>query len=107
MVNKTTIMRTEKNSENPYLKVSAIITKLPFLEAALMFQILSNSDGWIINKNLLEKQSGIGRRKFGTIWNNLVKKGHIIQKRNTAGYNKTQKIICWEYTIYEKPSNVE
>ena len=94
MKNKSNIVRSLKDENNLYNKFSAELNKLPLIESAIMYRILSNNDDWIINKKQIQKNSGVGRDLFNKCWKNLIQLGYIYSTRIQGGCN---------YIIFENP----
>jgi len=98
-MNNTTYVRSPRNKENPFTRISNSIAKLPAVEAGIMLQILSNSDDWVINKEVVRDRSGLGKDRFKKAWNHLKTLGYISIKQIPSQNGK----IRYEYTIYENP----
>jgi len=98
-MNTTTYVRFPRNNEHPFTRISNSIAKLPAVEAGIMLQILSNSDDWVINKEVVRKRSGLGKDRFKKAWNHLKTLGYISIKQIPSQNGKIQ----YEYTIYENP----
>lgn len=64
-----------------------------------MLQILSNSDDWIINRETVQKNSGLKDIRFSNTWKNLQELGYIKQERLPMKNGQFQ----YHYTIYENP----
>jgi len=100
-MNSTKYVRSPRDRDNPFTRISNSIAKLPAVEAGIMLQILSNSDDWVINKEVIKKRSGLGRDGFKGAWNSLKSKGYISVNRIPTQNGKFQ----YEYIIYEDPEN--
>lgn len=98
-MNTTTYVRTPRISEYPFTRISNSIAKLPAAEAGIMLQILSNSNDWVINKEVVRKRSGLGKDRFTKAWNHLKNLGYISIKRKPSQNGKIQ----YDYIIYENP----
>jgi hypothetical protein len=90
--NRTTFVRSPKDEQHPFAKVSATICSLNGYQSAIMLKILSNKDGWNIVKYEIRKRLGFPREKFDAAWKSLIDLGYIKVDRIQSGYN---------YTIYE------
>jgi hypothetical protein len=98
-MNTTKIIRSKKDIDNPFTRISNSIANLKADEAGIMLQILSNSDSWVINKAVVLKRSKLGRDRFKKAWNHLKELGHITLKKLPIENGK----FCYHYTIYEIP----
>jgi len=98
-MNTTKYVRSTNYIKNPYTKISNSIAKLPAPEAGIMFQILSNSDDWVINKEVVRERSGLGKDRFRKAWNHLKELGYITRRIIPSQNGQ----FCHHYTIYEIP----
>ena len=99
-MNKTTILRSPKDKDHPFTRISNILiadSRLSDTEVGVMVRILANSDDWIINKDYQKRKSLLTRGSFNTAWRNLI----------TCGYIEQIKIfspqISFTYKIFENP----
>lgn len=69
----------------------------------IMAKLLSNDENFIVHKEQVQAQSGLGVKAFNNAWNELVGKGFIKATRKHVGH------IVWQYTIINEPAyqNVE
>lgn len=79
--NTSKILRTPKDKDNPYTMLSAVLLKLDGYERAIMYELLSNSDDFIINKTVIQKRLGFPHKKFNDAWRSLEDKHHILCDR--------------------------
>lgn len=98
-MNTTYYVRSPRNKKHPFTRISNSIAKLPAPQAGIMLQILSNSDDWVINKEVVKKRSGLGKVSFEKHWKHLQQLGHIITKK----LKDKNGVIFYEHTIYEIP----
>lgn len=98
-MNTTKIIRSPRNKENPFTRISNSIALLKADEAGIMLQILSNSDNWILNKDQIRKRSQLGRVRFNGCWKHLKELGYIDIRKLPMKNGK----FCNKYTIYEIP----
>jgi hypothetical protein len=75
--NTSTIIRKTKDKSNPYTMLSNNLLKLDGYERAIMFELLSNDDKFIINKNVVFTRLGFPRKKFNEAWTRLQNKFFI------------------------------
>lgn len=75
--NQTVIIRTIKDKEHPYVLLSSTLLVLNGYERAIMLELLSNSDDFIINKIVVEKRLGFPHKKFLDAWKSLEEKYYI------------------------------
>ena len=83
--NQTVLIRAKKDMEHPYIMLSSSLLKLDGYERAIMMEILSNSDDFIINKNVVEKRLGFPHKKFLDSWKSLEDKHYILCDRFFGG----------------------
>ena len=98
-MNTTTIVRSLKDKNNPFTRLSNLIGNLKADEAGIMFQILSNSDKWVLNKDDVMKKSKLGRDRFDRAWDHLKDQGYIVINKIPMKGGK----FGYSYTIYEIP----
>jgi predicted transcriptional regulator len=98
-MNTTKIIRSKRDKENPFTRMSNSIGNLKADEIGIMFQLLSNSDNWIINKDDVKRKSKLGERRFVRAWNHLKELGYIEIQKLPMKNGK----FCYHYTIYEIP----
>jgi hypothetical protein len=98
-MNTTKIIRPKREIDNPFTRISNSIANLKADEAGIMLQILSNSDSWVINKEVVMKRSKLGKTRFTKAWNHLKELGHITLNKLPMENGK----FCYQYTIYEIP----
>ena len=56
-----------------------------FIDIGLLVWLLSNSKDFVINKNLVQKRSGIPEQKFLVSWKKLVELGYIEKHQIQGG----------------------
>ena len=96
LTNKSEIIRAPYNTDNLFTRVSIHWNdhkKLNGFERAIMLEIMSNSDDFIIHKRVIQKRLGFNNSDFRTAWKSLIAKGYIIERKNG---------MIWEYTIFEQ-----
>ena len=98
-MNTTKIIRSKRGKEYPFTRISNSIANLKADDAGIMLQILSNSDSWVINKDVVRKRSKLGRDRFEKAWKHLKELGHITLRKLPMKNGK----FCYSYTIYEIP----
>lgn len=98
-MNTTKIVRSPKDKENPFTRMSNSIGNLRADEIGIMFQILSHSDNWVLNKNDVMKKSKLGKARFERAWNHLKELGYIVINKLPMKDGK----FCYSYIIYEIP----
>jgi len=98
-MNTTKIVRSPKDSNNPFTRISNSIGILKADEVGVMFQILSNSDSWVLNKKDIQRRSKLGRDRFERIWNHLKELGYIVIIKLPLKDGRFR----YSYTIYEEP----
>lgn len=98
-LNTTKIVRSLKDSEHPFTRMSNTVLNLKADEVGIMFQILSNSDKWIINKNDVWKKSKLGKDRFERAWKHLKELGYIVINKTPMNDGK----FGYSYIIYEIP----
>jgi len=78
--NKTSYRRT-RSSRQHYKKSFALDIfkdkRLDFIDIGLLTWLLSNSKSFVINKNLVQRRSGIPEKKFLNSWKKLLNLGFI------------------------------
>ena len=99
-MNTTKIIRSKRDIDNPFTRVSNSIANLKADEAGIMLQILSNSDSWVINKAVVLKRSKLGKTRFTKAWNHLKELGYITVARLSTKNGQFYS----HYTIYEIPA---
>lgn len=86
--NKTTYKRT-RSSRTHYKKSFALDIfkdkQLNFIDIGLLVWLLSNSRDFVINKNVVQKRSGISENKFLASWKKLMELGYIKKKAFQGG----------------------
>lgn len=86
--NTSKILRAPKDSNHPYTVVSSYwndYSKLDGYQRAIMLELTSNSDEFIINKNVVEKRLGFPHKKFLDAWKELENKHFILCDRFWGG----------------------
>ncbi len=98
-MNTTKIVRSKRDKENPFTRIANSILNLKADEVGIMLQILSNSDSWVINKDVVWKRSKLGERRFDRAWNHLKGLGYIEVEKRPMKNGK----FCYHYIIHEVP----
>lgn len=103
MLSNKTIIRTEKNKNNPYVMIDQTIftdTRLSWKSKGLMGYLLSRPDGWQLYVADLIKRSTDGRDAVYAGIKELRALGYIeqIEHRKSNG-----KIDFYEYVVHEQP----
>uniref|UniRef100_A0A6M3XRL6 Uncharacterized protein n=1 Tax=viral metagenome TaxID=1070528 RepID=A0A6M3XRL6_9ZZZZ len=103
-MNDKTILRVEKNKDNPYVMINKGLAQDPNLSAkekGIMFYVLSLPDDWQIHVSELVKHFSDGK---GSIYNGikgLIETGYI--ERVIHRESATGKILRYEYIVREEP----
>ena len=93
--NSTKFIRCPKDEQHPFCRLPANLFKLNGHQLAIMGQLLSNNDNWIIVKNEIRSRTDFSREKFDIAWKSLIDLGYINVRRIQG---------AWAYTIYDNPS---
>jgi len=86
--NTSKIIKAPYNKDHPYTVVSNNwndYTKLNGFERAIMLELMSNSDSFIINKDVVRERLGFPKQKFLDAWASLEKKYYISCDRFFGG----------------------
>jgi len=97
--NKTIYYRASHDEKHPYTMISNTLIKdnrLSILEKGLMIYLLSNSDKYVINKSVILRDSGHGRKAIDNAFKNL-------KELNYIAYMYNKNVHTWiinEYPEY-------
>jgi len=83
--NKTVVIREVKDDTHPFTRLSNSLLKLDGYERAIMHELLSNSDEFIVNKKVVQKRLGFPHKKFHDAWMRLEEKYYIRKERFFGG----------------------
>lgn len=95
--NKSLIIRAPHDKDNTYTVVSNYWNNPEILngfERAIMLEVMTNSDEFIVHKSTIQKRLGFHDSDFQKAWKSLENKGYIYSFKNG---------MVWEYAIREQP----
>jgi hypothetical protein len=98
-----TIIRVEKNKENPYVLINKKIledTNLSYQAKGMLAYLLSKPDDWKIYLNHLQNQSKNGRDSCSSIIKELISEGYMTRKKSL---NEKKQFEGYTYIVFEKP----
>lgn len=98
-MNKTKIVRSLKDKDHPFTRLSNSIGNLKADEIGIMFHLLSNTDNWILNKTDIMRKSKLGQDRFERAWNHLKELGYVVINRIPMQDGK----FGYSYIIFEMP----
>jgi hypothetical protein len=87
--NKSTIIRSKYDKEHPFTVISNCWNDYRVLngtERAIMLEIMSNSDSFVINKLVVKKRLDFYDTAFNNAWKSLEDKGFIFSEKIGLGY---------------------
>jgi len=87
--NESSYIRAKKDADHPYNMVPAYFNDHNLYdgyERAILSELSSNRDDFIIVKSVIRKRLGFGRKHFETAWKSLEDKRHIFTDRIQGGW---------------------
>lgn len=103
MTDEKTIIRVEKNKDNPFVMIDRRPLEKPYMSwkaKGLLAYLLSRPDNWSINFGDLVKRSTDGEYATRAAAKELQDTGHLEVKRHT---NEKGQVIQYEYIVHEYP----
>lgn len=105
-LNSSTFERCPHDKENPYVMINRDLTRnadISFQARGFLFYLLSNKEGWVINRSYIIQTQKIGKDKLKSLVDELILEGHISHERfNDAKGHRRSKYLVSEYPRYKE-----